>query len=635
MFEEFTVAMVKQRFVPQASDGPSDLGNSPRANLSESLQALDLAGLVEGGDAVPFPDTVLYPPSPGGNRSWRWLLIAFASCCTAGGVAIGAFLWLINLPPKVDCENISTLSSDRAQLYCIQAAAESGELQDMVVGLETLGQWTPSHPLYKEVQPLVEQWSEAALSAARAQLAADDLDGAIALVNRIPRTSSSYEAAQAAVAAWRQEWQQGEAIFAKAQNALKQKDWTTASEQVLALSELNNSHWRVQQVQTLSRQIRQEKQAQRLLAQAKATAAPGGIERLSGGLRAASQIDRQTHTWQEAQPFLNSWSDMLLSVAQDKWYAAQLDEAITISRRVALNPNREQVAQELIRLSQARQLALKSVSDWHTSPQQIVDLYGAMLLANQIPPESRFYPQAQSSLATWKVHLQDLGQIQIAQTVGTLRNRDALNIAIAKAQAVPAKHPRRQQAQTLISHWRKEIQRIEDRPYLAQAHQLAKAPSIDGLQTAIDLASRISLGRVMRPEAQSWIYVWNHQKEILEDQPILNRAIAMANRGELSQAIAQASLIRADRALFREARSAIASWNARIRDLELAQMRARQKALAQPQVSNPSVEPAADASESGSENGSGPLNAAPETAPAPQGSAPALVNPAPTAERLP
>lgn len=576
--------MVKQRFVPQASDGSGSLADSPGLGLSQPFQSLDLAHLVEGTDAVPFPDTVLYPPAQKGSRSWRWLLIAFASCCTAGGVAIGAFLWLINLPPKVDCENISTLSSDRAQLYCIQSAAESGELQDMVAGLETLGQWTPTHPLYREVQPLVEQWSKAALSAAQEKLAADDLNSAIALVNRIPRTSDTYEAAQAAVAAWRQEWQQGEAIFAKAQTALKQKDWATASAQVLALSELNNSHWRVQRVQTLARQIRQEKQAQRLLAQAKATAAPGGIERLSGALRAASQIERDTLTWQEAQPFMDSWSDLLLSVARDKWYAAQLDEAISISRRAALNPNREQTAQELIRLSQARQLALKSVSAWRTSPQQLVGLYQAMLLANQISPESRFYPQAQSSLATWKVHLQDLGQIQIAQAVGSLKNRDALRAAIAKAQAVPSASPRRQQAQTLISHWHKEIQRIEDRPYLTQAHTLAKQDGLGGLEAAIDLASRIALGRVMRPEAQNWIYVWNHQKEVLEDQPILNRATALAQRGELSQAIVEASLIRPDRALYSEARSAIASWNARIRDLELAQMRARQAALAAAQA---------------------------------------------------
>ncbi|MBD0269564.1 MAG: hypothetical protein ICV77_14875, partial [Cyanobacteria bacterium Co-bin8] len=560
-------------FAPQADN-----------SVSETAQVLpDLAGLIEGSDAAaPFPDTILYPPTPSGNRSWRWLLIAFASCCTAGSVAIGAFLWLINLPPNADCSQLSTLSSDRAQLYCAQSAAESGELQDLVAGLDLLGQWTPEHPLHREVQPLVDQWSEAALTAAREKLAENDLTGAIALVKRIPSTSPTYEVAQAAIAAWQQEWNQGDAIFAKAQTALKQKDWATASEQISALSQLDNGFWQVQQVQTLSQQIRQEKQAQRLLAQAKTLASPGGIERLSGALRATSQIDPSTYTWQEAQPFMDSWSDLLLSVATDKWYAAQLDEAITLGQRIALNPNRAQVAQELIWLSQARKLALKSVSDWRTSPQQIMGLYRAMLLVNQIAPESRFYPQAQSSLASWKVHLQDLGQIQIAQTIGSFANRDALEVAIAKAAVVPADHPRRQQAQTLISHWGREIQRIEDRPFLKQAHQLAQTKTLTNLQRAIATASEIRLGRALRQEAQSWIYVWNNQSQVLEDQPILNRAQALASQGNLPEAIAEASLIKSDRALSGEARSAISTWNARIREAELARLRARQEALAQP-----------------------------------------------------
>ncbi|HEY9879728.1 MAG TPA: hypothetical protein V6D29_14815, partial [Leptolyngbyaceae cyanobacterium] len=537
-------------------------GNSSLSQSSGQLQPLpDLAGLVEGSDAaVPFPDTVLYPPSSRATPSWRWLLVAFVSSCAAGGIAVGAFLWLINLPPNVDCENTSTLSTDRAQLYCAQAAAETGELADIVASLELLGQWTPDHPLYGEVQPLVNQWSEAALAGAREKLEQSDLNGAIALVNHIPRSSPSYEQAQAELAEWRQEWQKGEAIYSKGQEALQKKDWVTASEQVLALSSLSNQYWGTQQVQALSRQIRQEKQAQRLLAQAVATAEPGGIDRLSGALRAATQIERDTYTWKEAQPFMDNWSDQLLAVATDKWYAAQLDEAISLSRRVALNPKREKVAQDLIWLSQARKLALKSVSDWRTSPEQLMGLYQAMLLANRVQPESPFHPQAQSSLNTWKVHLQDLSQIQIAQTVGRFQNREMLQVAIANASAVPTDHPRRQQAQTLVSHWRKQIERIEDNPYLTQARQLAQSGSIGGLQAAITTASQIQPGRVLRPDAQNWIYVWNYQVETLKDQPILNRARTLADEGNLEQAIAEARLIRPERPLFDSAQAAISSW---------------------------------------------------------------------------
>ncbi|HEY9761985.1 MAG TPA: hypothetical protein V6D07_05640 [Trichocoleus sp.] len=598
------------------------INSSLDQEVSGQFQPLpDLAGLVEGSDAaVPFPDTILYPPHAKTTPSWRWLLIAFASSCAAGGIAIGAFLWLINLPPNVDCENPSTSSTERAQLYCAQVAAESGELSDIVASLELLGQWTPDHPLYSEVQPLVNQWSETTLAAAREKLDQSDLNGAIALINHIPRSSPSYDLAQAELAEWRQDWQRGEAIYAKGQEALKKKDWGTVSNQILALAEVSNGPWVTEKVQSLSRQVRQEKQAQRLLAQAVATAAPGGIDRLSGALRAASQIERDTYTWKEAQPFMDNWSDQLLSVATDKWYAAQLDEAVSLSRRAALNPKREQVAQDLIWLSQARKLALKSVSDWRTSPEQIMGLYQAMLLANQVGPESRFHPQAQSSLNTWKVHLQDLSQIQVAQTIGRFQNREVLKVAIASASAVPPDHPRRQQAQTLVSHWAREIQRIEDRPYLVQAEQLAQAGSIGGLKAAISTASQIQLGRALRPDAQNWIYVWNHQVETLQDQPILNRARAFAAEGNLVQAIAEARLIRADRPLFESAQSEIWAWQSRIRALELAQIRARQaeREALQPKERSPKPETKTSASPEVAPTST----LAPESDPAPQWSEP-------------
>ena len=543
----------------------------------------DLALLLEGGDAaLARPDSHQYRPqaqvhSP--NRSWHWLLLATLSCVAATGTAVGAFLWLIQLPPSVDCQSPGSVSTDRAQLFCAQAAAASGQVDDVMAGLALVGQWGPSHPLFQEVQPLVDEWSQVALQAAKERVQQSDLDGAIALINQIPPTSPVYKTAQATLASWRQTWQQGEQTAATIQTALKQQDWATATAGIDLLAKMDDDYWRVNQVQALSRQVRLERQGQRLLAQSIALATPGGSDRLGAAIRTATQIDPSTYAWKSAQPYLNRWSDWLLKLGLDKWYAGDLDTAIQLGRQSALNPDRAKAAQDLIHLSQARQMALSSLGNWHSSPQQSINLYRAMLLANQISPSSAVYAQAQSSVQTWRTHLGDLGTLQIAQTIGRFPTINTLQMAIDQAQQVPQGHPRRIQAQTLIAYWRTEIERIEDRPYLAQAKQAASAGTIEAYHLAMTTASQIQLGRALRPEAQAYIYQWNAAIQTLEDQPILDQARHLAADKALSQAIAEASNIRPGRALYDDAQAAIHQWQAQIRAIELARQRARLAAL--------------------------------------------------------
>ena len=98
-----------------------------------------------------------------------------------------------------------------------------------------------------------------------------------------------------------------------------------------------------------------------------------------------------------------------------------------------LNPSRAKAAQELIWLSEARQMAQESLGPWRTSPDQLIKLYRAMVLANQIPTDSLYYPQAQSSVMTWRAHLADLGQLQLAQLAGRVQHRETLQLAIDQA----------------------------------------------------------------------------------------------------------------------------------------------------------------------------------------------------------
>ncbi|PSR17375.1 hypothetical protein C8255_12860, partial [filamentous cyanobacterium CCP3] len=558
--------------------------------------AKDFSLVIDGSEpALALPQVM--PPAPKSSQSWRLLLISLLSCGAASGAAFGAFLWLINLPPTTNCENSASVTTDRAQLFCAQTAASSGELTDVLAALDLVGGWTGDHPLHREVQPLVEQWSWVALKAAEQELRTNgSMAKAQSLVSHIPVESPVFATAQETMQTWQSEWDQGEAIMATAQTALQKQDWGTASKQVLALADLNNSHWRVEQVAALTRQIRQERQARELLAEAVATAVPGGSDRLGSALRTASKIDEDTYARQQAQPYLDRWSDLLLKLGQDKWYASDLDAAIALGRSAALNPNRAKVAQELIWVSQARQMAQQSLTTWRTAPDQLVTLYRAMLLANRLPADSPYYAQAQSSVATWRTHLSELTRLQTAQAVGQVRDIDAIKVAIAQAAKVPMGHPRRVQAQTLVAHWRQEVERLEDRPYLVKAHELAKAKTFEGLQAAIQTANAIALPRALRGEAQSWVYIWTSELQVMEDRPLLNRARSLAAQGNLSQAIAEASGIRPGRTLYDEAKAAIAGWQWEIAAAERARLRAlqeeaaRKAAIADPVAPDPESE---------------------------------------------
>jgi hypothetical protein len=597
------------------------------------VQELNLA--IEGSSGTlsisEMPEIQEFAPKK--SQSWGWLLISLMGCMAASGAAIGAFVWLINLPPTVDCKNPTSITSDRAQLYCAQVAAETGDLDAILASLKLVGSWDESHPLHYEVQPLVEQWSWVVLKEAQQKLSDSDLEGAVALIDHIPGSSPVYETAQDSLKAWNNEWDQGDEIWQQAQTALANQDWGEASRQVLALSELDNRHWRVDQVQALSQQIRQERQARQRLARAVEIASGGGVPQLGAALRITSQINDSTYAYRDAQPYMDRWSDELLKLGLDKWYAAELDEAISLSRNAAVNPNRAKAAQELIWLSKSRQIARDSIGTWRTSPDQLVKLYRAMVVANQIPSDSPYYPQAQSSVDTWRIHLGDLSKLQMAQLPGRLQNLDALKLAIHQAAQVPIDHPRRQQAQTLIAHWRLEVERLEDRPYLARAHQLAKADTIEGLQQAIETASQIALNRALRNEAQSWIYVWENQIEVLQDRPTLTAARDLADAGNYSQAIAEASNIKTGRALFEEAQAAITGWRREIAAIEQARQRAQRRAAErrrQVDVDRPPLFPTP--APVGSESPSVPAVTSP---PAARPTAPAPVRPAQVRPPLP
>jgi hypothetical protein len=582
---------------------------------------------------VPQPDSqiALQPVSslPGGfkAKSWRWLLLAV--CSAMGGIVALAFVWLTSIPAATNCQKISPLSPDIERLSCAQEAAKSGNLPELMAGLHLVEQWTPEHPLYLQAQDWMAEWSQSVLAIAHQKILHEDLKSAIALVNQIPKSSPLYQDAQRASAAWQKQWHQSEGIQKNVQTALQNQRWNEAIDQILALRETDYDYWSVKRANALSQQVVQEKQGRRFLEEAKRLAQTDTPEQLGAAIALVGKIDPQTYVWKDAQPTFNQWSETLLSLGFQHWQQKQLDTAISLAQKVLPNPNLAQEAENLRKLSQSRQLAMATDTHWQPTPLHIWNLMSAVEAARQIKPESRFYPQAQSSLKTWETQLQDVMQLHLAQLTASLGQRQAFELAITQAQQIALNRPRRLQAQTLVAHWKREIERIEDRPYILNAQKLAEPGTIPAFRAAIAAANRIPEGRILRGEAQGLAYGWRRQIEVIEDQPFLNLARLQASQGNLSQAIQTASVINPGRALYYQAEAAIGSWQAEIRQLETARIEAAQKAVKTAQQKAKAEEPEA------SSTGNDPFSAWEQLNPTGEQTAPAGNKPALDEEPLP
>jgi hypothetical protein len=221
----------------------------------------------------------------------------------------------------------------------------------------------------------------------------------------------------------------------------------------------------------------------------------------------------------------------------------------------------------LITLISAQKL-MKQQNSANDRLAQVFAFSEAIAAMSNIEPNSPLHKEVQGFQTKANEQIQDLWQLQLASFTASFNHPLALKLAIDQAQMVTAGRPRRIDGQTLVAQWTKQIQLFEDRVYVAQAQQIAAPGSIEAYQAAIALASQVAQGRPMRIQAQTLIAGWNKQIQRIEDQPILDQALALAKANKLSEAITIAKKIATDRALYKEAQVEIGKWQS---TLEIAQ----------------------------------------------------------------
>ncbi|MGB3769218.1 MAG: hypothetical protein WA947_21890 [Phormidesmis sp.] len=493
-----------------------------------------------------------------------WLAILLS----AGGVGLRAVSVMTQNPPLPDCARLAVTASDSERLLCAQASVKSGSAQALIEAIELVEPWQSSNPQYEEANQLMDRWSKALLSELEQMVQRGEMRRAVTIANRIPTRVAIYPEVKSAIATWDKEWMTGREIEAKILKAIKAQDWVAARRDLQSLKILNSDYWVNQRHLQLRIKIDREQTARVKLNKARALAKTGDLEKLGEAFAIARDIDLETAAWKEAKPDLDQWAERVMQYSFQKWEEEDIAAAIEVVQLVPPDIALTAEAKDLLSFGHAQRLAEDEADSIAPSYVQIYSLVEAIEAVQRISPISPFYREAQDSLIEWQMKLADIRKLQYANTLAQIGQRKTYEWAIAEAQTITQERPQRIQAQTLVSHWQKEIQRQEDRPILTQAIRYASAGGKENLQKAIAQAGKVSQGRALRIEGQTYIAEWEDRIETIEDQPIFSKAEQLAERGDLRDAIAQAQKIKKDRALYDDALLAIKGWTEEVETIE-------------------------------------------------------------------
>ncbi|PSN20317.1 hypothetical protein C7271_02865 [filamentous cyanobacterium CCP5] len=470
-----------------------------------------------------------------------------------------------------NCEKVLPESIWRDRLYCAENLVESASSVDWAKAVALTTTWPQPNTSYEESQALLKTASEQLLVEASSEAQAGRLDTAVDLASQIPLDTPMRQTAQELIFSWRQEWKAGTDLEQQIQSAIDQRSWETAREQLQAMQTLQLDYWLRDRHGYWQQQIQREQAAWDQLQQARELVATDTLEGLQEAIPLARQIPLDSQAWQQAKGDIDGWSQQLADIALDQWRRGHLAVATVMAQSLPPGLSYSSQTQELIQFSYAQKLAQQAEAtapDYQPRYGDLFKLMEAIRAAEQIPADSQFFSEAQSYIQDWQAQLQDLIRLRSAHTIARIGYAPAFRLAAAQAQQISPDRPRRLQGQTLVAHWRNEIQRLQDRPILREADRLAQLGSIPDLQAAIAKAGEVDLGRALRVEAQTRIADWRNEIQVIEDRPILDEANTLAREDRLQEAIQVARRIPEGRVLYARAQGLIADWTAQIQIAE-------------------------------------------------------------------
>jgi hypothetical protein len=488
-------------------------------------------------------------------RSWPiWSLGALV---LVGGIGIASAVSLFRIPNLPNCRAIVWLTaSATTRIQCAEAYANQGTVDGYLDAIALVEELPEDHPLRGDIDQRVEVWAERILDLAEQTFQAGQLQEAIGIAQRIPNHTGAADVVNDRVIRWKEVWESAEAIYAAAEQELNALEFQNAFSQAIKLLDVGNEYWKTVKYDELSNAISAAREDLNELGRAKRLAKQRTLKSMQEAIEIAESIDKDSPLYKESQTLIRMFGRDLMAMAED---ALERRDANLADKMLAAIPVKLRMGEEI---ADMRIIIEATKLTWQGG---VLGLEGAIVRLQSIGNDRPLYPKAQTLMRRWQDEADGLAKLEWAREVALPGTVADLQAAINEAEQISPDNPVWKDAQSEIKQWRTQIQTAEDRPFLAQADQLAQ---VGDLQGAVSAARQIAPGRALYSEAQDKIETWRSQIQRNEDGPILAEAKQLATLGQYQEAIAVASRIRSGRALYADAQSDISTWRSRIQGQE-------------------------------------------------------------------
>ncbi|MBF2083045.1 hypothetical protein [Thermoleptolyngbya sp. C42_A2020_037] len=452
--------------------------------------------------------------------SWQlWVLVATTGCIGAGVLAAAL---LFKLPALPNCPSIFwPTASASLRIYCAQLASNKQTVDDLLEAIALVNTLPPNHAMRPEADRYIAQWSDDILKLAEKAFHKGDLQGAIAIAERIPDNTPAFAQVEQRIQSWKETWATAEALYKQAEEALFDDDPTKAFDLAVKLLDVDNEYWKTTKYQEMVDLVTASREDGKKLAQIRRMARRGGASNLLEAIALVQEIKKTSPAYPAAQRLLNSLGKDVLNLADEYLNRRDLPGAMELVRKIPEGARVQAEIQDFTALAQARAQA------WDGSAS---DIEAAIAQALRIRRDRPLYGKAQQLISYWRVELQDLVHLSRAQQYADLGTVSDLRAAIAEVNNIPQGNPRSREARRLASRWTTDIELREDRPTLVQAEEIARAGDADSLQAAISIARQIGSGRALSAEARDRIQTWQQQLTALQAPPPVETVPVFAPR---------------------------------------------------------------------------------------------------------
>lgn len=492
------------------------------------------------------------------DSNWKasWQFVSLVLALTFAGVGFIATSVLLKLPNNPSCNRISLFfSSATNRIYCAQLKAEKNTVDDLLDAIALLQVLSEDHPLRNEIDRHISEWSEQILTLAQVQFAQGNLDEAIAIARKIPDNVANKPLIEEKINKWNEIWQKAEQIAQEVENQLRQSQWNKAFLEAVNLLNVDNEYWQTTKYQEIIKTINLAREESKQLDGAYLALRRGGLDNFLKTIEIASVIPATSYSYNEANKLIQEAEDKIIAIVKE-----QLDN----NDWNALSSLASQIPDKSRLKNQARDWELLASAGKNASLGTVASMELAIAEAEQIPSDSKIYSQSRELVQVWTAQKEDIAYLASARELARSGQIDDLKAAIAKAELINSENPLYRESKREIRKWQREIQIIEDTPILAQAKQVAEGNNLQAWQNAINTANQIKSDRPLYSEATDLIRQWRRNIERVEDRPILDEAIALGNNNNYREAINVASRIGRGRVLYTEAQNKIRNWRREI-----------------------------------------------------------------------